>query len=82
VVSALAADRLWPGANALGKRFRIGPASTPLIEVVGVVGDVRGASLDKNPSLTLYTPYWQRMPPELSLAVRTAAEPSMASSMR
>jgi putative ABC transport system permease protein len=81
VVSALAADRLWPGANALAKRFRIGAASTSLIEVVGVVGDVRGASLEQNPTLTVYAPYWQRMPPGLSVAVRTVAEPSMASSV-
>jgi putative ABC transport system permease protein len=60
LVSAVAAKRLWPGENPLGKRFRIGDPNGPLVDVCGVVGDVRGVALDKQPSLTVYVPYWQR----------------------
>jgi putative ABC transport system permease protein len=49
IVSRLTADRVWPGQQPVGKRFRIGPPISELFktvfEVVGVVGDVRGASL-------------------------------------
>jgi predicted permease len=81
VVSALTADRLWPGQNPLGKRFKIGDTDGPFIEVLGVVGDVRGASLDRAPGLTVYVPYWQRRTwGGPSLAVKTAVEPLALSS--
>jgi putative ABC transport system permease protein len=72
-VSATTAARLWPGQNAIGRQFRIGLPTAPLIEVVGIVGDVRGASLEQTPALTVYVPYWQRPinPARLSLAIRT-----------
>lgn len=80
-VSALAAERLWPGQNAVGKRFRIGDPDGPFFEVAGVVGDVRGAGLDHAPSLTIYVPYWQRRTYNgPALAVKTAADPLSVSS--
>jgi putative ABC transport system permease protein len=84
VVSAMAAERLWPGQNPLGKRFKIGDPDGPFVEVAGVVGDVRGVALDRTPSLTIYVPYWQRRTwGGLSLAVKTTVEPAaMASPIR
>jgi putative ABC transport system permease protein len=79
LVSPLTADRLWPGQNPLGKRFHVGDQS-PLNEVVGVAGDVRGVSLNKSPSPTVYLPYWQRNFTQVSLAVRTGMPPLAASS--
>ena len=44
IVSQRAAERLWPGARAIGKRLRAGDdGDAPWLEVVGVVGDVRRA---------------------------------------
>jgi predicted permease len=80
LVSALTAERLWPGQNPVGRRFRLGGDQSPLIEVVGITGDVHGVSLSKTPSLTVYLPYWQRNYGPLSLAVKTAAAPSAAAS--
>jgi len=80
LVSALTAARLWPGEDPIGKRFRQGGDESPLLEVVGVVGDVRGVSLNKAPSLTVYMPYWQTFFGGASLAVRTAMDPRAASS--
>jgi putative ABC transport system permease protein len=80
LVSALTAARLWPGENAIGKHFRQGSDDSPLLEVVGVVGDVRGVSLNKAPALTVYLPYWQRFFSQASLAVRTAMDPLGAAS--
>ncbi len=59
LVSALTAERLWPGQNPLGKRFKIGDPDGQFINVAGVVGDVRGAALDQAPTMTVYVPYWQ-----------------------
>ena len=84
LVSELTAERLWPGQNAIGKRFRIGSDTRPLIEIVGIAGDVRSVSLSKSPSLTVYVPYWESfMFQGPSLAVKTAIDPrSISSSIR
>jgi predicted permease len=76
VVSALTADRLWSGADAVGRRIQIGDDDSPLVEVIGIVGDVRGASLSRPPSLTVYVPYWQSLfSGDVSLVVKTAGDP-------
>jgi predicted permease len=71
VISTLAAERLWPGQDAIGKRFRMGSDDSPLTEVVGIVGDVRGVSLEEAPTMTVYQPYWQRFRSSAQLVVRT-----------
>jgi len=89
VVSAVAADRLWPGEDPIGKQFHIGAPARPPIQVVGIVGDVHGVSLDRAPSPTVYLPYWQSVVPpgvnsmDLVMVVRTTTDPkTMASSLR
>ena len=77
LVSALAAERLWPGQDPVGKRMQMGGDDTPLLQVVGVVGDVRGISLDKAPTMTVYVPYWQRFQSQALLAVRTTLDPGI-----
>jgi predicted permease len=81
LISALAADRIWPGQNPIGKQFRLGSKDNPLIEIVGVVGDIRGAGLYRNPTLTVYVPYWQRYQNNLSLVVKTNIDPSTVASL-
>jgi putative ABC transport system permease protein len=76
LVSETTAARLWPGVSPLGRRLRVGPDNMPLLEVVGVVGDVHGNSLSETPRFMVYLPYWQREVRRVSLAVRTSNEPS------
>ena len=81
MISARTAERLWPGQNPVGKRFKIGDPDGPFVEVAGVVGDVKGVTLDRAPSMTIYVPYWQRRTwGGLSLAVKTGVEPAAISS--
>src|ERR1022692_2709651 len=74
LVSETTAARLWPGQSPLGRRFRIGGGGndSPLLEIVGVVGDVHSNSLSATPRFTVYLPYWQRSGRRVSLAVRTS----------
>ena len=78
VISESLAERAWPNQQPLGKRFHIGsPQSSPLYEVVGIVGDVRSTSLSTNlPSPGVYIPYWRRAFSEVSLAVKTNDDPA------
>ena len=73
LVSAHTAARVWPGVDVLGRRFYLGDGHGPLFEIVGVVGDIRGVSLNRAPSDTIYLPYWQRSDSQISLVVRMAA---------
>jgi len=74
VLSAKTARMLWPGQNPIGRHFRLGDEESPLAEVTGVVGDVRGTTLDKLPNPTVYLPYWQRDRSDMVLAVTTAMD--------
>lgn len=70
VVSESVARRFWPGVNPLGQRIRVGGESAPLLEVVGVVGDVRERPAeDVKP--TVYVPMRQHPRGWASVIVRT-----------
>jgi putative ABC transport system permease protein len=69
VINRTAAERYWPGVDAIGKRFRL---QRQWREIVGVVDDVRhwGPSSPVNPEV--YVPsFW----PRTNLIVRAAQDP-------
>ena len=59
VINAAMARRYWPGQEPVGKRIKVGlkSADLPWLTVVGVVGDVRHFSLDREPRPEVYRPY-------------------------
>ncbi|MBI3931883.1 MAG: ABC transporter permease [Acidobacteria bacterium] len=59
IVNERLARQHWPGEDPLGKTVRMAWDRTLEAEVVGVVGDVRLASLDVEPRATLYWPQLQ-----------------------
>jgi len=72
VVSRTLAARHWPGESAVGKHLQIalGPSPT-LLEVVGVVSDVKQFSMDGAPTADLYVPLAQIPPSQAAtLAAR------------
>jgi putative ABC transport system permease protein len=81
VINETAAQRFWPGENPLGKQIMT--AQTPLT-IVGVVGDVRQASLGSAPQPEIFLNYLQPGPdwPYLTLVARTTVPPtSLAASL-
>lgn len=84
VLSERAAQALWPGESALGKRVGScgGDQEQRAFEVVGVVGDVR-ASLEKDAPLTVYHTYTMTNMVRHFFVVRTQADPvATAAAMR
>ncbi len=78
LISRKTAEKVWPGVNPIGKTFRRGDPKEQPYEVVGIAGDVRGASLEKDPDPMVYVPLWERTPTIGSLTVRTTNDPTAA----
>jgi putative ABC transport system permease protein len=79
VVSETLVKKYFPGQDPIGKRLTFGDPQAKDAEwytVVGVVGDVRGVSLNEEPYGQLYTSYRQNPRRALTLVVQTAGEPT------
>lgn len=60
LVSKALAEQYWPGQSAVGRKLRrVVPANSPLVEIVGVVGNVRDAGAGLPASNTVYVPFDQ-----------------------
>ena len=77
IINETMARRFWPGEDALGKRFKLGPAQStnPWLTVVGVVGDMRRQSLERQPIAQIFQPYLQSSARRLILLIRATGEP-------
>jgi putative ABC transport system permease protein len=85
VISASLAHRIWPDQDPVGKRLKLGreKASEPWRTVVGVVGDIKSSSFDREPNPTTYVPFAQVPQAASTLAVRSARDPvTLAAAVR
>src|SRR5262249_42492354 len=73
IINDTMAHRFWPGEDAVGKRFRLGAAqsSNPWLTVVGVVGDMRRQSLERDPISQIFLPHPQSPERRMNLVLRT-----------
>jgi predicted permease len=76
VISAPAAERLWPGQDPIGKRFSRGLGGEQGFEVVGVAADARVTTIDRTQPLMVYVPYWWRSRAAVSLLIKTSIDPT------
>ncbi len=78
VISESLARLAVPNGDPIGRRLSIGPPDGPLYTVVGVVGDVRQASLGLSEAAAVYTtPAQWRFPDNtMSVVIRTTGSPS------
>jgi putative ABC transport system permease protein len=74
VINQLAATRLFPGEDPIGKAIGVNGDRT----VVGVVGDVYQSSLETDPRTEAYIPMAQRPSIFAELVVRTSGDPYQA----
>ena len=73
VINETMARRYWPGEDPIGKHVRINWDDVE-DEVIGVVGDVKHASLDGEVRAMTYWPYARNPYGTMTIAVRTARE--------
>jgi len=88
ILSESAAKLLWPGQNAIGRTLRLGAtdeqfhnrsellAAGPAYQVVGVVRDTRGSTLDGSDSRRVYLPLPEDHLQSYSILIRTRSEPA------
>lgn len=76
VISASMAKKFWPNENAVGRTFRGSGGEPKPITVVGVVADVREASLESSPDPQMYFPVTQQTPANLAIIARSALPPA------
>ena len=67
IVNKTMADRLFAGRDPVGKRLRIEPGARidQVVEIVGVVADVKHFGLDGAPTMDLYAPFAQLPEPSV-----------------
>jgi predicted permease len=87
VINETLANKYWPNEDPIGQRFTLGGKAGPgTVTIVGVVGDVRQASLASTPEPEMYLAHTQfrfwgggGILRELTLVLRTAGEPAASS---
>jgi putative ABC transport system permease protein len=81
IVNETFARRCWPNENPIGKRFTFG--GNVFGTVIGVVGDVRSLSLEREAQPAFYVSYGHLSLPALTIVVRTSAPPeAMTAALR
>ena len=84
IINLAMARKFWPDQNPIGQHVWIGKPMGPEWtepwprEVVGVIGDIHGASLAGAPNPTMYVPYAQRPMVDAHFVIRTRQSPSAA----
>ena len=74
VINQAMANLLWPGQEALGKRFAI-VQEPNLLQVIGVVGTTVVGQIGEDPQPIAYFPMLQQYSPAATLVVRTTGNP-------
>jgi predicted permease len=86
VISAGLARRLWSTEElsaVIGRRIRPGDLNSPLVTIVGIVGDVRSGALDREPMPAIYRPQRRSGWFDMTLVARTSGDPiALASAIR
>ncbi len=85
VLSESFARRRFPNEDPIGKRLHIGPTTGPWYTIVGIVADVKQASLaeDRPDAVYVTSQQWRFPDTTRSVVVRTYSDPaSMAASVR
>jgi predicted permease len=75
VVNEQFARHYWPGADAVGKRIRLGTRTGAAVEIVGVAQTIKYRDTSEKPIDFVYLPVAQRPVARMALLLRTSGDP-------
>jgi putative ABC transport system permease protein len=80
IVNEALARRSWPGRDAVGRRFKLGPQDSdrPWYTVVGVVADMRRQGVEREPVPQMFVSLAQEPPRSVDLFIRTSSGDPLA----
>ncbi len=79
IINRAMAKKFWPNQDPVGKQVGLGSLNFPLMNIIGVVADVKHLSLREDPGPEMYVPYTQKPYPSMAimyLVVRTRTDPA------
>ncbi len=76
ILNQSAVRLLFPGEDAVGKRLKVEWSREDVVEVVGVVADIRHSGVSTPPEPCLFMPNDQQPFPFTALVVRTVGDPA------
>ena len=74
VINETMARQYFPGEDPIGKRLKVNFGVEGDDEIIGIVGDVRHTSLEREPRATVYWPYERVSSNSMTLAVKAARD--------
>jgi putative ABC transport system permease protein len=80
IINTAMAKRFWPGENPIGKQVGLADPQSPLMNIVGVVSDVKHLSLREDAGPEMYVPYTQKPFPSM-LVMHVALRARMDASL-
>jgi predicted permease len=78
IVNERLASHYWPGQDAVGRRFHLGGAMGPLVQIVGVAQTSKYFWIAEPPLDFVYLPYTQDRHTTMTILVQSAAPDSAA----
>jgi predicted permease len=73
IVDRLAANKLWPNGDAIGKHIRLGSKADQDLEVVGVAGGIRNGIIGRGLDPHVYVPFGQQYQSDMQVHIKTVA---------
>jgi putative ABC transport system permease protein len=82
IIDQLAADKLWPGENAVGKHIRIDGESKQDLEVVGLAGNTLENIIGEPRARHLYVPFGPEYQANVQIHLKVAGDERMLETIR
>ncbi len=73
IINEAMARQLWPGEDAIGKRFRF--FQSDALEIVGLTKDVKASSIGETPTAMVYLPLTEAPKGAITIFIHTASAP-------
>jgi macrolide transport system ATP-binding/permease protein len=73
IINETMARQLWPGEDAIGRRFRFFQSDP--VEVIGITKDIKAVSLGEAPTPMVYLPFSEAPKSAVTLFIQTAGPP-------